>query len=781
MRHNVASVRLSERAAIAAAVVAASCCVAVVEAWQPPTNSRSSEAAAASDGRLSTLGGGVREVTISAAGQATPREAVAATLLEAQGTDDLIAKAPLLLRRQQRNTGQSDKAALALDAGQSPASGAIQRADVGDQEVDTGNNATGPGMTPVGADEDMVAASDVGARYSHHPRSLRFISTTLQDLFGKWWPARLDADWDGILEVANPVSGETSLAVAQEENRACWAEKSLVECMSSLGSYGIQRLYTYPYYLIKDRAWEQPDWMAHEAVRQKRLSDMTFPMSHASTAFELDGAHGDEAGKGDSVSMITQTYDIFQQLMLGVRAFDIEVAYNTRTKHIYCAHKLLTISLARALADVKRFLEEYVTEVVVLDLRKAKLVTWEEFGTLAPLDKELQDPFKLPGQIVHNVVLDVLGEFLADYHKLAGASLSGGADLENPTIGELTRAKARVIYFWEGQQVLCATMRSCMQTPGWKRAALVGGSTKEVETPSANFAFGPPLALGTREASDLLANATFRLGNSTWNATDRVLEPLCMNPSNVFTQSEEPTQLLNKLRTFTTRIREVSSQQVPFCYPAQTELPELHAPPLLHRVDAWVELRPEVQEALAEILMIESKHFVQGEALTVRSVAERVAYLLLLWYFQRDNAPIYTKANLIAMDHVHPVLISRIISAMKENAECGFSVFCKDSGSCFAADLHTADDRCVDQFNTERFLTNFAEGAILSWETRYLLFAVLFVTTNSMGYHAMTKMPSHKSKAYGRALMQLGSSRALNEHSQPASRAQSQAASEEEG
>jgi len=348
------------------------------------------------------------------------------------------------------------------------------------------------------------------------------------------------------------------------------------------------------------------------------------------------------------------------------------------------------------------------------------------------------------------VVVDVLGEVLADYRKLASTyrpDRPGAEDIENPSISDLTQANARVIYFWEGQQVLCATMKKCLKTPGWKRAPLANP-----DSPVANFAFGPPMPFGSREASDIGFNFTFEVRNKTWNATDRVMEPLCMNPSNLFTGSEYPTQLLNKLRKFSDKIVEVAARQAPFCYPAQTELPPLHAAPMLHRLDAWVDMRLELQQAFAELLLAERNLWVRGEALTARSTAERVNYMLLLWYFSRDNVETYTKANVIAMDYVHPVLLGRMIASQQEVPECGFVVSCRDSGSCFAQDLHAYDGRCEDLYNSGRFLTNYAEGCIFSWKLRFFIMSALFFVSKMLTYVAFTKTPSKDNDVIARLL-----------------------------
>merc|ERR1719409_2361558 len=116
--------------------------------------------------------------------------------------------------------------------------------------------------------------------------------------------------------------------------------------------------------------------------------------------------------------------------------------------------------------------------------------------------------------------------------------------------------------------------------------------------------------------------------------------------------------------------------------------------------------------------------FVHGEALTLRSAAEYVNYLMLIWFLDKGQAHVYTQPNVIATDHVHPAVVHRIIAAVQEEPECGFTMTCRETGSCFAQNLHAGDNRCFDEFSVQRTLENMSNDHYFSWEVRY---ATIFI------------------------------------------------------
>ena len=64
---------------------------------------------------------------------------------------------------------------------------------------------------------------------------------------------------------------------------------------------------------------------------------------------------------------LTQTYDIPQQLALGIRYFDLRIATKPNSEDLYVAHTLYGIKLETLLENIKTFLDAHPKEVVLLD------------------------------------------------------------------------------------------------------------------------------------------------------------------------------------------------------------------------------------------------------------------------------------------------------------------------------------------------------------------------------------------------------------------------------
>jgi hypothetical protein len=490
---------------------------------------------------------------------------------------------------------------------------------------------------------------------------------------------------NGLVPVEVPVEDSSSLDSISEENRACQLEHSLMECMIRLGSYGVRRLRSFSFWDIKNHEWERADWMKNPTIQSKRLLDVTLPMSHDSTSFEIFGTEFRDFGKKLSSTVGNQDFDIYQQLRLGIRALDLPVAYNPFLGHVYGVNYELTISLDRVLQDVQKFLRESPSEIIILDVRKSLVPG--TFGTLSPLLAEDDDPTKLPGQMVHNLVEKYLGNLLATQEKLA-AITSEQENAENPKISELVGLAARVIYFWEGQQVLCTTLAKCQSTPGWKKHA--SGQP---------FAFGPAMEIGTRAFAQM-SNAS--------NA-GKVLEPLCMNPSSNTTGSNDAGMLVHLLKNYTSKT-DPNLWHLPACYPPNTELPMRHKAPAVGRLDAYLSYAESDLTATKRIFAEQKEVYTHGEPLTMRSDAERVNYLLLTHYLT-SKQHIEQSMNMVAMDFVHPAVVHKLIANTLGGSDCDVALLCLDSGGCFAADLHDegAPNGCADKGATEVVLMDYAE------------------------------------------------------------------------
>jgi hypothetical protein len=575
----------------------------------------------------------------------------------------------------------------------------ISAAVMAEQSVTEGDNLSSP-STRLGQPAVDVALPHATKRnmLDHKLKYHSYLTTDVSELM-RWWPGF----WSqGLVEVATPVKDETTLDLLEEKNRACLQEMTAFDCMARLGSYGIRRLFTYSFDQVVEWGWERPNWMASSAVQEQPLLKLTLPMSHASAAFEVYGLIYPELGKGESVNVIKQTYDIYQQLRLGVRALDIPVAFNTMNGQWYSANGQLTVSLLRVFLDVKQFLKENPTEVVIMDLKKAQLHNRSLYASLAPLLADEQKPgVTLPGQSVHNEIVEHLGDYLATFSKISKilSVAETDVDLMNPTVSQLLTVEARVLYFWEGQQVLCTSVAQCQETPGWQQPAS-----------GYPFAFGQPMALGQRKSR---------------NEQD-VMEPLCLNPSRPSTQTDDVVMLINSLRGFSEHTENITGKHVPLCYPENTQLPPNGEPTLVHRVDAWLSLTESHEREMERLLLNEKELWTHGEALTARSYAESVNYLLLLWYLNKGQQHMYRRINMIATDHVHPSIVHRIVSAMQEQPDCGYTMHCLDTGSCFTQDLQTGTGKCSDEFWVRRNLWDIAERRWFSWTTRTVVFCMFW-------------------------------------------------------
>jgi len=254
----------------------------------------------------------------------------------------------------------------------------------------------------------------------------------------------------------------------------------------------------------------------------------------------------------------------------------------------------------------------------------------------------------------------------------------------------LVNAGARVIYFWEGQQVLCTDLATCESTPGWKQH--ISGQP---------FAFGPPMAIGTREFDPAATQ------NGAANAN--ILEPLCINPSSPATGSDDAGKMIHLIRNYSAGDNP-NLWHLPDCYPPNTDLPQRHLAPVVQRLDGYLTYSEEDNKAIRRIFADDTEVYTLGEPLTARSDAERVNYLLFTHYLAGEKH-MEASMNLLAMDFVHPAVVHRIIASSQGGGKCGGAILCLDSGGCFAADLRgSSDSGCMDKHATEVILMDFAEN-----------------------------------------------------------------------
>jgi len=537
-----------------------------------------------------------------------------------------------------------------------------------------------------------------------------------------------DIKQDGAVTVVSPAQTSSEEVKLEELTEECMQDEPTAECMEKFGSYGVRKMFTETWDNVRKLNYRRPGWMSHPNVQKKRLFELTLPGTVSSGTYAITGEDA-AASSITPYGVVAQNFDFYQQLELGVRMFDIRVAYSSENSLVYISHGTLMIPLATALKDIRRFLEEHEREVIVLDMRKDENA---DKSHLKPLNEEESTNTRVPGQLVHEAVQCELKEMLATYPVLA--KLPGNEMAENPTIGGLTDIGARVLYFWESQQVLCTTITECMRTPGWYPADRRGGMP---------FAFGPPFVLGTR------INAT------GGRMTARIIEPACHTHSGSFTKDDQPERLLKKIKTFAKDMASKAVESRPKCFPVGAALPKVHTPTLWYTVDGFVTSTPEEQAVQADRMRGVKAIYTRGEGFTVKTDAERTNYLMLSWFLKRDNQELFTKPNAIMFEFAGAAMmpILRIIEAQQGRPECGWAIYCKASGSCWADTLLGEKDACIPEDKVQQILEEHANGK--KDNTGWILYvtgvvtSVLFMTAicGGIGYIMKMMKPSKPKEA----------------------------------
>jgi hypothetical protein len=383
----------------------------------------------------------------------------------------------------------------------------------------------------------------------------------------------------------------------------------------------------------------------------------------------LQGEHADRGS--DLYGTVTQHLNIEQQLNLGIRAFQLKVAWAPHAHRLYASHNNLVMPLHSALVAIQRFLEAHSSEIVIIHAAKdMEVLTYntDEHYMKVLLDEEM-DSLRIPGQLVHTEVLSVFGDMLATYVRLA--EMPSDEILENPTIATCQQMNIRVFYFWEGQQVVCTDIDACHQTPGW------------TASPSLHaLPFGPPLQYGQRQAG---VAATVVSG-----AVPRTIEPNCIFNSEDVSNQSRADNAAKQAKLFTASMGEYVSLQMPGCYPAGAQLPAQKEPTLMYSLDAVVTPLREQVAVQTEILRHSLLVFSRGEGFSSRSEAERLNFLLLMWLFKPELQDRYKAPNIIFFDFPASILVNRVIEANQAQRDCGWAIYCKHTGSCWAKSLLSA-------------------------------------------------------------------------------------------
>merc|ERR1719253_128925 len=174
---------------------------------------------------------------------------------------------------------------------------------------------------------------------------------------------------DGIVTVVSPAQSDSEMSKLEELTEECMHEEPTAECMEKFGSYGIRRLYTESWDNVKSLGYRRQGWMSHPGVQKRKLFEVTLPGSANSGTYAITQDAQVEKGTAP-YGVVAQNFDFYHQLELGIRAFDIKVAYSPENKLVYISHGALMIPVATVLRDMRRFLEEHEREVVVLDVTK---------------------------------------------------------------------------------------------------------------------------------------------------------------------------------------------------------------------------------------------------------------------------------------------------------------------------------------------------------------------------------------------------------------------------
>jgi len=504
--------------------------------------------------------------------------------------------------------------------------------------------------------------------------------------------ARNRLEKDGLVKTYNAVDDTSQAIKLEEETMECMMDTPVWECMEKHGSYGVRRLFTDSVTHFEAMDSYRRDWMDDRAVRNKKLFDITWPGTHDSGAYGFDVKilKTTDGGKASVKGLFTQHLDVYTQLSIGVRAIELQIAVSKEDGMLYTANGFLMMPLATVLTDITSFLASHKTEAIVLRMRKADVWNGIEEAHIQPLRDEDSDPLKIPGEAVHKGVEAILGRHLATYTALT--QLPAGEALENPTIGAALGIGVRVFYFWEGQQVLCINREICSTTPGWQRGHL-----------GESLAFGPGLAHGAR--------TNLHPANT---AEITYIEPGCIVDS--ATSAHNPIQLLLEIKKYAGALMNAVKTHSPKCFPDGAAVPELHHPQLLYEAGVWASPFSVSEGAYRQVYKDIEEIYTRGESATVKSEAERVNYLALNWFMRKNWQPLFMKMNIISFDYISPIVIHRIIEANQNKEECGFAIYCKTTGSCWAQTLLDSESNtCKDEDDVLAWLQSFADGQPWPW------------------------------------------------------------------
>ncbi len=145
---------------------------------------------------------------------------------------------------------------------------------------------------------------------------------------------------------------------------------------------------------LHERAQEHPlaTWMADNAgLADRPWTAVVLPATHDSAAYEMDASHPLPRAWWSAALVATphlrgfvaqwactQGASLYEQLLLGVRALDLRVARHPRTGLLWLVHNVSLVPLRWALLELRRFLVQHPSELVVVLLKSG----WEHRATM---------------------------------------------------------------------------------------------------------------------------------------------------------------------------------------------------------------------------------------------------------------------------------------------------------------------------------------------------------------------------------------------------------------
>ena len=187
------------------------------------------------------------------------------------------------------------------------------------------------------------------------------------------------------------------------------------------------------------------NWMGN-LINEKQLcplKDLAIPGSHDSGTFFLDQTA--ELGPDEPPMIhnlasvfgklaknvvynwsVTQTLNIYEQLMAGIRYLDLRVAFRAQNKEFRIVHGLYGCEIEEVMQDIKLFVTEHPKEIVIMDFNHFYNMEDEAHHRLA------------------DSLLGMFGEILRN----------PGKDGANVTLQELWANEEKVIIFYQNSDVV---------------------------------------------------------------------------------------------------------------------------------------------------------------------------------------------------------------------------------------------------------------------------------------------------------------------------------------